>query len=404
MSRKIYIVVLLVISISLYTLERSYMFSSDIVGVKSASITVIVIIMIAITSFAILNSRFAAFKDKLSKKFTTLITIIYLISIIYTIVYPFSARFIYGFIILPLLVFYFTANCTQYAQNDNIVIWAFAIVAIMLSYYFVGNYYNNVLYETDKQNNGAYAVLYLLPFMLCLKNKNLRIISIIIILIVVLFSLKRGGLIALLMGVLVYFYVYKIHINKHKSNIFSSLVVICLIIGIYVLIKYFNDNVLEKSIFERMEEAVDTGGSGRLDIYKNYFEFFKESTLLQMIIGHGWLGSERSSNVGTTCHNDILEVLIDFGIIGLIVYVSFISSIIKMNYNMIKNAHEYAPAMGCSTAIFLINSMVSHIIIYPWYLMEFSLFWGFMVYSRRKSTYNKYYHNEKDNARLRNPS
>ena len=110
--------------------------------------------------------------------------------------------------------------------------------------------------------------------------------------------------------------------------------------------------------------------------------------VISLLFGRGWQGSIRTAKISVTCHNDFLEVLIDFGIIGFICYISFIILLITMCLKMIKNKHIYAPAMGASLAMFFVSSMVSHIIIYPWYLLEFFLFWGFMSYTVNNNQLN----------------
>lgn len=380
MNKYIYHIILLIISVLLYIFERNNMFLGDIVAQDSSS-TVVVAMMLFILIYALLFSSKTFYKDKLYKRYTILIVFIYVISLGYSILYPLGSRVMYGTIILPLFSFIFTVKCTKYAKNNETLIWTMTIIAIMLSYYFMNNYYNNVNYNTDSQSNSSYTVLYILPFMLCHRNKIIRIMSIILVLLVVMFSLKRGGFIALFCSILVYLYISQISIKKRRINILSIILVIVAIVLLLYLIMYINDIFLSNSLFNRLEDSIDSEGSGRFSIYNYYWNLFKGSSLLQFIIGRGWLGSIRCSDLGLTCHNDFLEVLIDFGIIGLIFYLTFITSLIKFCGGMIKIKHEYAPAMGASIGLFLVNSMVSHIIIYSSYLILFSLFWGFMLYS-----------------------
>lgn len=382
MNKYIYHLILIIISFLLFVFERDNMFSEDIVT-NNISGTIIVIIMLFLATYAVLFSSRdkKIIKDKVYKRYIALSILIYIVSITFSIIYPFGGRVTYGTIILPLLLFLFTANCSKYAENDNMIIWCMTIVAVMLFYYYISNYFGNIMYEQDTQSNASYPILYLLPFMLCHKNKALRIVFIIMVLIVVMFSLKRGGIIALSCGLITYFYVSQIAIKSRKIGIIPIISFIIIIIGFLYFIRYFNENILSGMLSDRLIDSVDSKGSGRLDIYRYYWDVFKDSSLFQLIIGRGWIGSIKSGSVGLSCHNDFLEVLIDFGIIGLIFYLTFITSLIKFCGGMIKIKHEYAPAMGASIGLFLVNSMVSHIIIYSSYLILFSLFWGFMLYS-----------------------
>ena len=383
MNKYIYRLILIVISFLLFVFERDNMFSEDI-ATNDTSGTIIVVFMLFFATYAVLFSskNEKMIKDKVYTRYIALSVLIYVVSIIFSLMHPFGSRVTYGTIILPLLLFLFAANCSKYNKNDNMIIWCMSIVAVMLSYYYISNYFSNIMYEHETQSNASYPILYLLPFMLCHRNKALKIGFMIVVLIVVMYSLKRGGIVALSCGLITYFYISQIRIKNRKISIVPAISLIIVIVGLLYFIRYFNENILSGMLSDRLSDSVDSGGSGRLDIYKYYWNVFKDSSLSQLIIGRGWLGSIRSGSMGLTCHNDILEVLIDFGIIGLSLYTIFIISLIKMCRKMIKNKHEYAPAMSASIAILLVNSMVSHIIIYPSYLIIFSLFWGFIVYSQ----------------------
>lgn len=401
MNKYIYFIFLLIISFALYLLEQNFMFTNGIDDRGGSSITIIVVLMLLIPIITMVLSRKNIIRDKLSKKFIILMVFIYIISLIYSLFYPFGSRYIYGSIILPLLVFYFISIYSHYFKNDNIIIWGMTFVAIMLSYYFISNYSNNMMYNTEIQNNGSYGILYLTPFMLCHKNKVIRVILLIMVSIVVMLSLKRGGFLALIVGVLVYFYISQVKIKKKKFKIFGIFIVLLGIIALTYFIIYINENVLSGMLFNRIEETSNSGGSGRLDIYKYFIKVIGDSSIHHLIFGHGFWGSTHAGEISITCHNDLLEMLIDYGIIGLALYISFLISLVKLCRRMIENKHEYSPAMGASIVIFLINSMVSHIWIYFWFLTEFTLFWGFIISSQKK-IYK--YHHEKNNARLRNPS
>ncbi len=389
MNRIIYFFFLLIISVSLYFIEQNTMFSADIVSAKTYT-TIFIIAMLLTSAVSLFLSGKNLIRDKLSKRITILMIVIYIISLFYAITYPFAARNTYGMIILPLFTFYFTANCTQYAKNDDIIIWIMTIVAVLLSAYFLTNYHNNINYNTDSQSNASYVILYLLPFMLCHKKKLFQVLSIGLVLIVVMYSMKRGGFLALLGAIVVYLFISQISIKKQKFNLFSIFLLFIVAIGLYYGIVYINDVILGGNLFNRFEDI--SNGSGRLPIYAYFWNMFIESDVVSLLFGRGWGGSIRNATIGVTCHNDLLEVLINFGIIGFVCYISFIISLVKLCLKMIKNKHIYAPAMGASLAMFFINSMVSHIIIYSWYLIEYFLFWGFMSYSVNNNCIINKYH------------
>jgi O-antigen ligase len=172
---------------------------------------------------------------------------------------------------------------------------------------------------------------------------------------------------------------------EKKRYTFKS---IFLLMGLVVLIVYFagylNDNMLEGMLMDHFDESSSTGGSGRLNLYSKYINMIWNGSFSSFLFGRGWEGSINSSNLGMTCHNDFLEAFVDFGIIGFILYIAFHVALFTKCRRMINQKSQYAPVMGASVAMFFINSMVSHILIYPWFLMIFALFWGFVISRQRR--------------------
>lgn len=380
MNKYLYAFFLLIISVSLYVFEKENMFKSDIIESTNFLATSMVLVMLFFSILGLFLSKRQKLKTNILVKFTCLIIWVYFISLIYVINNPFSSRSLFGLIILSLLLFYFISRYSVYIDNDNFIIWIMTFVFLLLSYYFIYNYNNNILYRVDKQNNASYIVLYLLPFLLCHKRNIFRILALLICSFVIMYSLKRGGLIALLLSVLVYVIVSQN--QKIKRFVFFRILILLpiVIFACYYLLVYFNEN-LNGVLFARLEDSVDSGGSGRLDIYEYYLNSILDSSILHIFFGRGWEGTLRVGKMDLTAHNDFLEVFINFGLVGFIFYLSFIISLIRLCVKMIKNNHEYAPAMAVSLAIFFINSTVSHIFVYPRYMIVFAIFWGFIIYS-----------------------
>lgn len=384
MNKRIYCFFLFAIAIFLYVFERDLMFSNDITETRGVSITFIVVSLLLLSITAVFLSNQPVMKDRLSRRLSCLWLYICIVSFIYFLYHPIGSKNLYGMIILPLLLFYFSGTTSHYAKSDNVIIWTMTIVVLFLAYYYLKNYYEKELFYAEKTSTGAYAILYLLPFLLCHKNRVFQILAIILTLVVIMFSLKRGGFVALLAAIVVYLLIFQIGINKKRFNIWRLLLLVVLPIGFYMLIIYLDENVLEGLLFSRFE--MDETGSGRLEIYQKYWMMIIDSSPWYLLVGHGWQGSLRDSGLGYTCHNDFLESIVDFGIIGFILYIILYIELIKLCRRMVRDNNVYSPALGASIAMFFTNSMVSHILIYPKYLILFTLFWGFIVSTTRSVT------------------
>lgn len=379
MNKYLSILLIIVIALAVFFLERDYMFIREFADTSSA-ITLSIGVILGTSAISVLFSKNKHFKFGLSRRFTILMIIIYIISLLFAAIHPFVARNTYFFIILPLFLYYFPFK-VSYEQSNVIIIWSMTIVFVLLALNYFINYSQNILYDVEKQHSGSYSVLYILPFLLCHKRLVLRWLAIAVAFFVIMISLKRGGFIAVVAAVAVFFLISISMTKGKKIRIGQVIVIIGFAVAIFYLVVYINGIVLGDLLVDRLNEMEESEGSGRLEIYSRYLNYIGSDDMFHWIFGHGWEGSIRDSGVKVTCHNDFLEIFIDFGIIGFVAYIFFWLSLIKLCMKMIHDKHDYAPAMGASIAIFFVNSMVAHIFIYSWYMILFALFWGFIVTS-----------------------
>ncbi len=379
MNRRIYLFFLFAVGIALYFFERDNMFLDEVATSSPITETISVFTMLFISLVAWMFSTKSVVKVGFSRKYVILLVYILLLVFLFSVSYPLGSRLLYVTLLLPLLLFIFAQVTSFQIKSHEPIIWMATIVFLLSTFYFLANYYSNVQLDTDSANSGSYVMLYLLPFLLCHKKRILRVLAIIVTLVVIMFSLKRGGFLSLLAGVLVYLVVSQIVLNNQKIKFWHVIVLLAVSFGLYILIIYVNNVILNGHLIDRFIDD-ERGGSGRLELYSEYWKMLLDSSFGQLLVGRGWLGSLRDSGLELTCHNDFLESIIDFGLFGFILYIIFYFGLIALFRMMLKSKQKYAPAMAASIAIFFVNSMVSHILIYPKYLLLFSLFWGFMVY------------------------
>lgn len=353
------------------------MFTDDVEVRNASAITIYIVLLLILLFVGILKTNFPLLKDNLFRRFSLLWIVVCVISLLYSIIYPMASRNTYGMILLPFLFFYYSAATFKYIKSDKVIIWVITLIFFLLSYYFLNNYYNNINIDTNSAVNGSYPILYLLPFMLCHKKKVFRSLAFLLTLVVIMFSLKRGGFLALLVGLMAYLLASS-SVSSKRLGLWKGILLVLIPIAVYFLVMYINNDLLGGGLFDKFRND-ETEGSGRMALYAHYSDFIINSRMVFLLFGHGWQGSIRDSGIGLTCHNDFLESMVDFGIFGLILYVSLYVKLFKFCRSLIKNKHEYAPAMAASLAIFFVNSMVSHILIYPNYLLLFTFFWGFVI-------------------------
>jgi len=155
-------------------------------------------------------------------------------------------------------------------------------------------------------------------------KRKLLLPLIILFLTVLLFSGSRKAILALMFGIFVY--LLYINIDKAKKFIFYSLFATLILLGVYYLI--FNLEMFYNVIGYRLEIlfGVFTGESDNIRIYmiKEGIDLFTTKP----IIGNGINAFARLSSFGTYSHNNYIEMLANFGIIGFIVYYSMYAYIL----------------------------------------------------------------------------
>lgn len=228
---------------------------------------------------------------------------------------------------------------------------------------------------TSNMVSSYYYCLLFLPFVLTIKNPLIKNIFLGCIIFGAFLSLKRTAFIALIFSMIGYYGVATFSTSrgfKRKLYIVSSLFLILLIsINLYD----FVTETYNLDIFVRLNSMVEDGGSGRNRIYEYFWNEIIRFDFASWIVGKGYNGTLLNSSIRLSAHNDFIEVLYNYGIIGLILYLLFVVKLIKYNYILIRRKDENAGAYTASIILFIIVSMTSHLLIYPTYFMLLILFW-----------------------------
>lgn len=212
---------------------------------------------------------------------------------------------------------FFVAYYSSYNRNikeSNILIITFAFfILATLRYIFIKDFHS---YSDGFTNNGGYYYVALLPYIPILfkRNKIIGIILLIVSIIGIFASAKRGAIVCLLCAIIfVFIYYIKVY-KKSFKRIFPALLILCciVIVGYYSYIS--NDYLVERIEFTQKE-----GVGARSTAYSLLFNhWFSDTNLVTIIFGNG---SAATVEVwGNYAHNDWLEILIDYGLFGLIIY------------------------------------------------------------------------------------
>lgn len=225
--------------------------------------------------------------------------------------------------------------------------------------------------------NYIYFPLLTLPWIFLVKKEAIRNFLLFVIFLAAIISAKRSAILICILIAIVYIWFNYIK-NKKSHAIIRIAIPIIFIVCIY----FFISNVMSSRseyVFSRFSSISEDKGSGRDIVWRNVLDTYSKSPVLEKIIGHGHNSAiivNRGHNIDLSAHNDFLEVLFDYGIIGLILYLLLHIYLIKRLFFLKRNKSElFLPYLASYITMFIM-SMVSHLILYPTYFTFLATFWG----------------------------
>lgn len=183
-------------------------------------------------------------------------------------------------------------------------------------------------------NNTGYLFVSLIPaLVLWDKKRILRFVGLIYCMAFILLSMKRG---AILCGAIatVFFVIYMFRYAKRSAK-FG----IVLLTATFIIIGwFFVQNLLESSDYfnDRLQDTIEGNSSGRDDLFSRLINGYRnETSVFNSLFGNG--ADATIAEYGQHAHNDWLELLINQGALGVLVYlfywICFYKSTRKARFN-----------------------------------------------------------------------
>ena len=273
---------------------------------------------------------------------------------------------------LVLLVFY----CAGIKNGTNclpIIIKATYYGLIALFYFSMTNYR---IVDSDEfiAFSDVYYPMCLLPLVLLLTKPGRSFIPLLAILVGIIVSGKRGGLIVVAVIAVLYYFV------GENRKIGTRILMIALLIGVIAgssfLIDYI-DAHYGLNTLERMMRAGEDGGSGRIERWNLTLNEIGSSSFSEILFGHGF-DAVYDIDGGRT-HNDFLEVLYNYGLVSAFIYTLFYIRLIALNIKQYRKRYPYSKYLTCSLVVALVLAMVSFYIVEPTYILSSMFVMGILL-------------------------
>lgn len=216
------------------------------------------------------------------------------------------------------------------------LLWFFVIILpiTILQYYFNAS---QILSERlsgneDLVNNISYSFVTLIPFVfLFKKNKIISMSSMFVLVFFIIQGAKRGALVTGAIGFVVFIYFSLRTIEKkHRFKSYILFFVALTTMSYFAYFLYIQNEFL----ISRIQGFGFDSSSGRDIIYTNIFNsWLNSNNWVNIFFGFGFASSLILSGTGNYAHNDWLELLSNFGLLGVSIYaVLFVSTAKYLKY------------------------------------------------------------------------
>lgn len=256
--------------------------------------------------------------------------------------------------LLPVYPFYYFAKKGLF-RLSYLNFWI--PIFILVSIFSFANYYSNMLEQaqangvaaTEFTNNTGYLFVSLLPLIFLRKGSSvINYIYIGVCALFIVMGVKRGA-IAIGGLCITYYLVSNLQRNKGSKKLWFILLSL---IAVIIAGTYISDFIAKSSYFAyRLNNTLEGNMSGRDNIYSQMIDVFLNSDLAAMIFGHG----ADSTIYFTTmlAHNDWLELLVNQGILGVIIYLCYFVAIYRTWYKYHKDHTIGISLSGLFIVLFL---------------------------------------------------
>ena len=221
----------------------------------------------------------------------------------------------------------------------------------------------------------AYYTLFFLPFALLSEKKVIKWGGTVLVLYTLLLCMKRTGFIAFVAGIVIYILVeYSSAPKGSKKRAFVLFGGLLALTAMYFFIMENTRGTF--SVIDRLLSTGQTSNEGREDVWSAVISMIRYSDIIALIFGHGFDTVIENSPLALSAHYDFLEVIYDYGVSGLLLYLTFYKRLWNGFIKMYRQGSELAAPMSFTFVTAFVVSLFSHLIIFPTYFLGFCLFWG----------------------------
>lgn len=392
-AKVVYIGIILWSFLSLYTsfINMGYATGTTLGGYVALVIKYIIVLVMLL---GLLRNKVGLTKGKLSKSIFIWATYAFAITTLFMMG---QWQKVYIELLWWVLLFFFFSDVAYRDASDKeltrFVRWYLPILFIgnLVVYIFGWLSTSGMMGFATVSLNHYFYVGLLLPFLFLIKNKGLKYTLFTLGFVASLISYKRSSIIFAFALFILLIYTDFVKTASHRKGAMSGIIGVLLLGGVMLFSYNKIDALTNGYISRRFEQTAEDGGSGREERYENTIERYMALPFPNKIIGIGFDGVRNKFNTndsdienGASAHNDFLEMLCDFGVIGLLLYLVVVINLLRMIKRCKRISETLYDANVAGLIVFFVMSMVSHLFLYGSYFGYLAILWGFSNGTQRR--------------------
>lgn len=260
----------------------------------------------------------------------------------------------------PVLVFSYFSGKGCFTDKCINALFIFLLIGCIIYYFdYQLRFMQRVSREEYLTINASSVFLFLIPLLFYVKNRYISWGGIAICMFFIISAVKRGNIAASVGPLLLYGY-YQLRKGKNfRSRIFILLVSL---VGFYFLYRL----AINSSYFlSRLEDTLDGDASGRGALYSNAYQIWASSSFSQFFFGHGFDATLKLMRIHA--HSDWLELLVDYGVLGVAIYLALFVSLI-LQVKRCRTLEDKCVLLAV-LYIWFVKSLISMAYFEPWMIL-----------------------------------
>ena len=280
-------------------------------------------------------------------------------------------------------LFFFTVR--QHSDRIPQIATLGFIVLFVIAFFINISFLNYIQIDYGEEigiTNLVYWCLCAVPFIFLIKRRWLFFTFLFATTVVILMTGKRSANICLLLMFLSIILNIKRQGRKTKNLIF----VLVGGIALFFIVNYYFSFAVE-GVMDRMRSIEDSQGSGRIPLYHDVFRVIETNSFFDWLVGRGYGSITITKH--TNAHNDALQMLFEYGLVGLVFYLLMLWNAIRSTRILYKHNSPFFMGYLVSLIIFVVLGMVSNLVVFNSYFAFICADWGLAEYEISQYKYLK---------------